>query len=82
MQEEIWKGVIYQGKDYSEFTGTKNHWAKLSAEDVDYIRENYKPKDRVFGSRALGRKFDVDHTTITSVAKGTAYKYDGINTQV
>lgn len=57
-------------------SGTKNYWAKLSVEDVEFIRKNYKPKDKNFGSRALGRRFSVDHTTISSVAKGTAYKYD------
>lgn len=42
---------------------------KLSDDEVEYIKENYIPKDRKFGSRALGRKFGVSHDTILKAAK-------------
>jgi hypothetical protein len=53
--------------------GVDNSWAKLSTEDVDYIREHYIPYDLVYGARALGRKFNVNKNTIVAVAKGVAY---------
>ena len=43
--------------------------AKLTQEDVKYIREHYIPRDRKFGTRALGRKFNVDHSTIMNILK-------------
>lgn len=49
--------------------GEDNHLSKLTQENVKYIRDNYIPRDKRFGTRALGRKFNVDHTTIMSVLK-------------
>lgn len=41
-----------------------NKLSKLTKEDVDYIKQVYKPYDKEFGSRALARKFDVGHSAI------------------
>lgn len=49
--------------------GENNYISKLSQEDVEYIRKNYIPRDKDFGTRALGRKFNVHHSTIMSVLK-------------
>lgn len=46
--------------------GENRHTSKLTQDAVDYIRKHYIPRDRNFGTRALGRKFNVDHTTIMS----------------
>lgn len=46
--------------------GEDGNASKLTWEDVKYIRENYIPSDRLYGTRGLARKFDVDHTTIMS----------------
>lgn len=51
--------------------GYKNKLSKLSKEQTDYIKQNYIPYDKEFGSRALGRKFGVHHTIITK-----AYNYE------
>ena len=46
--------------------GFESPHAKLTREDVDYIRDYFVPRDKVFGARALGRKFGVAHSTIMS----------------
>ena len=47
---------------------------KLSEEDVRYIRANYKPYDKEFGARGLGRKFNVGHSRISDVINNKTYK--------
>ena len=53
--------------------GTDNIWAKLTIEDVMYIRKNYIPYDRTYGARALGRKFGIDKNSIIDVANDVSY---------
>jgi hypothetical protein len=47
---------------------------KLKDEEVCFIRENYVPRDRIFGARALSRKFGVCHATIDSIINGETYR--------
>lgn len=47
--------------------------AKLSEEVAKYIRENYVPKSREFGTRALQRRFNVSHTAIQHVLNDTTW---------
>ena len=58
--------TIYRGEDNSQ--------AKLTNEQVKWIREHYIPRDNAFGCRALGRKFGVAHNTILEVLKNKSYK--------
>ena len=58
--------TIYKGEDNSQ--------AKLTNEQVKWIREHYIPRNSVFGVRALGRKFGVAHNTILEVLKNKSYK--------
>ena len=53
--------------------GVNHPSAKLTNEDVIYIREHYIARDQVYGSRALGRKFNVNHGSILSIVNGTSY---------
>lgn len=53
--------------------GINNPWAKLTLEDVTYIRKHYIPYDSIYGARALGRKFNVNKNTIIDVANGKSY---------
>lgn len=46
---------------------------KLTMEDVEYIRNNYVPKDKEFGCRALAKKFGVHHTSITLLLQNKRY---------
>lgn len=55
--------------------GNQIHNTKLNSNDIIYIRENYKPYDKIFGSRALARKFNVDHSTILSVINRINWKH-------
>lgn len=54
--------------------GIDHYKSKLTKEDVDFIRKNYKPRDKKYGSRALGRKFNMRHSTILLVIKEMTYK--------
>ena len=49
--------------------GEENNSSKLNDDIVKYIRDNYIPYDREFGTRGLSRKFNVNHSTIMSVLK-------------
>ena len=53
--------------------GINNPSAKLTEEDVLYIREHYIPRDREYGARSLGRKFGVDKNSIVNIANYKAY---------
>lgn len=54
--------------------GFDNKLSKLTKEDVTYIKSNYIPYSRTFGSRALSRKFDIDHMTILDIIGNIRYK--------
>lgn len=47
--------------------------AKLTVDDVHYIRECYIPYDPEFGARALARKFGVTHSIILKVLNYVTY---------
>lgn len=47
---------------------------KLADEEVRYIRENYKPRDSEFGLRALSKKFNITHPTLSRIIHGERYK--------
>ena len=47
---------------------------KLLDTDVEYIRQHYIPRDKMNGSRALARKFNVSHCTINDIINGKTYK--------
>ncbi len=53
--------------------GSNSLLCRLDNEQVRYIRQHFKPRDREFGSRALGRKFNVGHTTIMKIIKYETY---------
>ena len=55
--------------DKSLISGENNHNAKLTIEDVEYIRQNYIKGSRQFGIRAMARQFSVSHPTILSIIK-------------
>lgn len=67
---------LIEGEITSQSTneGCKNHRAKLSREDVLFIRENYIPRHKEFGRLALAEKFGVFKTTIGAVVRGISYK--------
>ena len=46
---------------------------KLSEDDVRYIKENYIPRDKEFGVRALSKKFEIGHPTISRILNNKSY---------
>ncbi len=47
--------------------GESNPSSKLDIEKVRYIRNNYIPKSKEYGCRALAIKFNVSHATISAI---------------
>jgi hypothetical protein len=47
--------------------------AKLSEENVVFIRDHYRPRDKTFGARAMSRKYGVHHTTILDALSGETW---------
>lgn len=47
--------------------------SKLTNDEVVFIRSNYIPYHKVFGSRSLGRKFGVSHSVISNVVNNVKY---------
>ena len=54
--------------------GIHNPVSRFTAEEVKFIRENYKPHDKNFGSNALAKKFNVTRATIEHIAHGKSYQ--------
>ena len=53
--------------------GEKNHNTTLKKADVEKIRSEYIPRDREHGTRALGKKYGVDHMTISRIVRGLSW---------
>ena len=57
-------------------TGSKHHQSKLTAEQVKFIRKNYKWRDPEFGGKALAKKFNVSRSAISQIVNFICYKED------
>ena len=53
--------------------GVDHPHAKLTIDDVIYIKEHYISGDRTYGSRALGKKFNINHSTILDIINCRSY---------
>jgi len=53
--------------------GWNNEQAKLTPAIIEYIRKNYIPRDKEFGARALGRKFNIAHSNIVRIIENKKY---------
>lgn len=53
--------------------GSSNQLAKLTDEQVKYIRENYIPRDKEFGCNALCKRFNIGRTTFSEVVHYKTY---------
>jgi hypothetical protein len=47
--------------------GERNNNYKLSNEDISFIRENYVPRHKLLGQRALAKRFNVNQSTISCI---------------
>jgi hypothetical protein len=66
--------VEHRNKVKESLTGHKSASRKLSDDDVLFIRKHYIPNSKEFGSRALGKKYGVDHMKILNIIKMKTYK--------
>lgn len=55
-------------------SGENHSVHKLTQEEVNWIRANYKPRDKEFGARALGRKFNVCSATISNIVNYKSWR--------
>jgi hypothetical protein len=58
----------------SPSAGAKNGRNKLSYTDVSFILENYIPRDKAYGAKALAKRFGVAHQTICAVVSGQNWR--------
>ena len=54
--------------------GVNHYRAKLNADEVRYIRNNYKPRDPEFGCKALAEKFKINEETMRKIIVRQTYK--------
>lgn len=69
-QEDNMRDMRERNRDHK---GSKHTNAKLSDQEVAFIRKNYKARDQHFGGTALARKFGVTHMVISRVVRGLSY---------
>lgn len=62
-----------RGKNPPMHFGVEHYCAKLSEDDVRYIRQNYRPK--VVGLKQLADRFGVGITAIHSITSGRTWKH-------
>ena len=55
--------------------GTQQRHAVLTAENIHYIREHYKPYCKVHGGKAIAAKFNVTQQTISLIATGNSWAH-------
>ena len=56
-------------------SGENNFKSKLTNNDVLFIKNNYIPRDKNFGARALGRKYNVNKSTITMIIHNKSWTH-------
>jgi len=54
--------------------GIANGRCILTPEQVEFIKEHYKPGDKEYGATPLGKRFGVAYQTISAVATGQNWK--------
>ena len=54
--------------------GCNNWQARMSPEDILFIRNNYKPRDKMFGRRTLANKFGCNVSVISNILARRTYK--------
>ena len=58
-------------------SGEEHNLSKLTWNEVNYIRENYKPYDKEFGQKSLAEKFNVDRNTIWYILNNKTWNHKG-----
>lgn len=71
-QTENVADMYAKGRSYDK-SGAGNPRAKVSPEDVRYIRANYIKGHKEFGGAALGRRFGLAKTTVFHIINATSW---------
>lgn len=54
--------------------GEAHYKSSLTQEQVTWIRENYIPRDPLFGSTALAKRFDISQSAISNIIHNKSWK--------
>ena len=78
--ENLRRVTSSENKKYAYETGAKksgqeHQQAKLTNEQVRWIRKNYIPGDSEFGQGALAKNFDMSQSAISFIISGRSYKH-------
>lgn len=71
-QQQNMQDMVDKGRGNPQ-KGEDRPLAKLTWEDVSFIRETYIPKHRLRGGAALGRKFGVAQSVISEVVNNKTW---------
>jgi len=55
--------------------GQQHSNSKLTEEQVKWIRKNYIPRHKEFGTRGIGRKYNVSHIAILKIIKNKCWSH-------
>lgn len=65
--------IKYGLRKINPFEEYQKNNRKFDAEEIKYIRNNYIPRDKKYGIRALSRRFGVHHKTISDIVLKKIY---------
>ncbi len=71
--QHAWDNELF---DRASVSGTNSRFSKLSQEDIDFIKRNYIPYDKDFGTRGLAKKFNVNHSIISELLNKKTYRFN------
>ena len=58
----------------SDDTGTNSPNSNLTANQIQYCRTMYKPRDKTYGCTALAKRFNVSKSTMSYILNNITYK--------
>lgn len=61
-------------RKYAFTSGEHSAHHKLTTDDVNFIRNNYKPYDKQYGAKPLSVKYGVSMSCIVSITKNRSWK--------
>ena len=65
----------YQNNLKPRLIGIKNGRCKLTNENVEFIKKNYVPFSKIYGAKALSKRFGVAPQTISAIITGQNWKH-------
>lgn len=65
--------------DKNKIMGENNGASKLTWNDINFIREHYIPYSKIFGTRAMARKFNVSHATMLAIIHNKTWRNSNVS---